>query len=76
MYPRTWLNERGMTYVGLLAATLMGVAYIITNTATAIAGIPFELIDPITVAALTTILAIMAGEHLKSNGSANGLSPL
>lgn len=73
MSPRTWLNEKGMTYVGLLAASLIGVAYIIINAATAIAGTPLEpIISPIAVAALTTILAVMVGEHSKANSSVNG----
>lgn len=72
MGPRTWLDKKGMTYTMLLVVSLMGVAYLLFITVMKLAGTPFEPIDPITVAVLSAILAVVAGEHLKSNGRSNG----
>lgn len=69
---RTWLDKNGTTYAVLLAVSLMGIGYLLFITAMKLAGTPFEPIDPIIVAVLSIILAVLAGEHSKSNGSPNG----
>lgn len=65
----TWLEKRDAAYVGLVAASLVGVAILVSYTVMAILSVSLEPIDPAVVAALTIILAVIAGEHAKSSGT-------
>lgn len=72
MYPRTWLEENGPEYVALMAVASLGVVVLISTTVLKLAGISFEPIDPLLVAALTAIFGALAVERSRSGESENG----
>lgn len=72
MDPRTWLEDNGPEYVALMAVSFLGVVLLISTTVLKLAGISFEPIDPLLVAALTAIFGVLAMEHSNSGESENG----
>ena len=73
MFPRKWLHEKGMLYVGLLAASTIGIALLIAFTAMVVVDSSFEpIVDPAIVSVMVVLTAVAAHELSKSDGNENG----